>query len=62
LAEKYVGPRGAAAVEAFFANMQTEPRLLFRLTPQHWRAIDLTVYTGSRGDLAYQRAHAAEHD
>jgi PPOX class probable F420-dependent enzyme len=62
LAEKYVGPRGAAAVEAFFTNMQTEPRLLFRLTPQHWRAIDLTVYTGSRGDLAYQRAHAAEHD
>jgi PPOX class probable F420-dependent enzyme len=53
LAEKYVGTRGGD-VEAFLTNMRREPRLLFRLTPEHWRAIDLTVYTGSRGDLAYQ--------
>jgi len=53
LAEKYVGARGGD-VEAFLANMRTEPRLLFRLEPRHWRAIDLTVYRGSRGDLAYQ--------
>lgn len=59
LAEKYIGSRGGD-VEAFLANMKTEPRLLFRLQPEQWRAIDLTVYTGSRGDLAYQRRGAAE--
>jgi PPOX class probable F420-dependent enzyme len=52
LAEKYMP---AERVPAFMANMRTEPRLLFRLTPRHWRAIDLTVYVGSRGDLAYQQ-------
>jgi PPOX class probable F420-dependent enzyme len=55
LARKYVGSRGRDP-EAFVANMKTEPRLLFRLTPTHWRAIDLTVYRGSRGDVAYQQA------
>ena len=65
LAEKYVG-RGdeanAGAVEAFFANMQTEPRLLFKLTPQVWRAIDMSVYRGKRADREYQASHAAaEH-
>ena len=60
LAEKYVGSRsGPEASARFVANMRTEPRLLFRLTPETWRAIDLTVYTGSRGDIAYQQAHAA---
>jgi PPOX class probable F420-dependent enzyme len=54
LAEKYVGSAGGD-VDAFVANMRREPRLLFRLTPETWRAIDLTVYTGSRGDLAYAR-------
>jgi PPOX class probable F420-dependent enzyme len=58
LAEKYVGSRGGD-VEAFIANMRTEPRLLFRLTPDHWRAIDLTVYVGSRGDIAFQRQQAS---
>ena len=59
LAEKYVGSRsGPAATARFVANMRTEQRLLFRLTPHAWRAIDLTIYTGSRGDLAYQQAHA----
>jgi hypothetical protein len=58
LAEKYVGSRGGPEATAkFLANMRTEPRLLFRLTPEHWRAIDLTVYTGSRGDVAYQKEH-----
>lgn len=57
LAEKYVGRGDAAndeAVEAFFANMQTEPRMLFRVTPQVWRAIDLTVYRGKRADREFQ--------
>lgn len=61
LAQKYVGARpGAtpAAVERFVANMKTEPRLLFRLTPVFWRAIDLSVYRGKRADREYQRAHA----
>ena len=49
LAEKYLAPSGGD-VDAFMANMKTEPRLLFRLTPEFWRAIDLTVYRGKRGD------------
>ena len=59
LADKYVGARGGD-VDAFVANMKTEPRLLFRLIPHFWRAIDLTVYRGSRGDVAYQRERAAQ--
>jgi PPOX class probable F420-dependent enzyme len=57
LAEKYVGrgdPRNAGALARFFANMQTEPRLLFRLRPAVWRAIDLTVYRGKRADREFQ--------
>lgn len=58
LANKYVGGRGAperaAALEAFFANMQTEPRLLFRLEPEVWRAIDMSVYRGKRADREFQ--------
>ena len=64
LAEKYVGgapgpgepvdPAKAAAVDAFFANMQTEPRLLIRVTPEVWRAIDMRVYQGKRADREYQ--------
>ena len=56
LAEKYVG-RGdptSPRVDSFFANMQTEPRLLFRITPQVWRAIDMRVYQGKREDREYQ--------
>ena len=56
LAEKYVGrrdPANAAAVDAFFANMQTEPRLLFRLTPKSMRAIDMRVYRGKRADREF---------
>jgi len=59
LAEKYVGrgdPANAAAVDAFFANMQTEPRLLFKLTPSVTRAIDMRVYRGKRADREYQAA------
>ncbi len=57
LAEKYVGrgdPANAAAVEAFFANMRTEPRLLFRVTPHVIRAIDMRVYRGKRADREFQ--------
>lgn len=57
LAEKYVGRGDAAndaAVDAFFANMQTEPRLLIKVTPEVWRAIDMRVYEGKRADRNYQ--------
>ncbi|MCA1842993.1 MAG: TIGR03618 family F420-dependent PPOX class oxidoreductase [Actinobacteria bacterium] len=40
--------------DAFFANMQTEPRLLFRFVPEVWRAIDMRVYRGKRADRDYQ--------
>lgn len=59
LAHKYVGGRPGATeadVEKFLANMKTEPRLLFRLTPRFWRAIDLTVYRGKRADREHQQA------
>ena len=57
LAEKFVGrgdPSRADAVDAFFANMQTEPRLLLRLDPEVWRAIDMSVYRGKRADREFQ--------
>ncbi len=57
LATKYVGrgdPANAEALERFFANMQTEPRLLFRLVPQVTRAIDMRVYRGKRADREFQ--------
>jgi PPOX class probable F420-dependent enzyme len=43
--------------DAFFANMRTEPRLLFRLDPEVWRAIDMRVYEGKRADREFQVAH-----
>lgn len=58
LAEKYVGlgdPANAGAVDRFFANMQTEPRMLFRIFPEVWRAIDLRVYRGKRADREFQQ-------
>lgn len=57
LATKYVGrgdPANGDAVDAFFANMQTEPRLLFRLVPEVTRAIDMRVYRGKREDREFQ--------
>ncbi len=63
LAEKYVGRGDHArveAVDAFFANMQTEPRMLFRLEPEVWRAIDMSVYRGKRADREYQAGAASE--
>jgi hypothetical protein len=59
LAEKYVGrgdPANAEAVERFYANMRTEPRLLFKLVPEVTRAIDMRVYRGKRADRDYQEA------
>ena len=59
LAEKYVGrrdPANAEAVEKFFTNMRTEPRLLFKLTPQVVRAIDMRVYRGKRADREFQES------
>ena len=54
LVDKYVGSVPGGDPDAFFANMRTEPRLLFRLAPQDRpnaiRAIDMRVYRGKRGD------------
>jgi PPOX class probable F420-dependent enzyme len=64
LANKYVGrndPANVERVDAFFANMQTEPRLLFELTPEVTRAIDMRVYRGKRADREFQeRGTSAE--
>lgn len=57
LAEKYVGQgklANAPAVERFFDNMKTEPRLLFSLAVTHWRAIDMRVYRGKKADRDFQ--------
>lgn len=53
LVDKYA-QQAPSEAEAFFANMQTEPRLLFRLVPDVWRAIDMRVYEGKRADRDYQ--------
>jgi len=63
LAEKYVGrgdPANAEAVDKFFDNMRTEPRMLFRLDPEVWRAIDMSVYRGKRADREHQARVTAE--
>lgn len=57
LAEKYVGrndPANTKAVEDFFSNMRTEPRMLFKLHPEQTRAIDMRVYRGKRADREFQ--------
>ena len=57
MVEKYLGrgDRGNdRAVEAFLANMATEPRLLIRITPEVWRAIDMRVYEGKRADREHE--------
>ncbi len=51
LVDKYVAPDGR---DAFFANMQSEHRLLFELVPEVIRAIDMRVYRGKRGDREFQ--------
>jgi hypothetical protein len=61
LIDKYVGATaGPEAAEAFYANMQTEHRLLFELEPEVFRAIDMRVYRGKRGDREYQAARGPE--
>lgn len=64
LAEKFVGrgdPANGDAVDAFFDNMRTEPRMLFRLEPEVRRAIDMSVYRGKRADREHQeRVKAGE--
>jgi len=52
LVDKYVP---APARDAFFANMQTEHRLLFELVPDVLRAIDMRVYRGKRADREFQQ-------
>jgi PPOX class probable F420-dependent enzyme len=51
LADKYLP---AERRDAFFANMQTEHRLLFELVPDVVRAIDMRVYRGKRADRDFQ--------
>ncbi len=63
LAEKYVGrgdPANSEAVEAFVANMMTEPRLLIRITPEVWRAIDMRVYEGKLADREHQARRSGQ--
>ena len=45
--------------DGFFARMQTEPRMLFRLVPEVWRAIDMRVYEGKRADRDFQARRPA---
>ena len=55
LVDKYVRRiAGDQAADRFLANMKTEHRLLFRLEPQVFRAIDMRVYRGKRADREYQ--------
>lgn len=61
LVDKYVRtPSGDTAANAFFANMQTEHRLLFRLEPDVFRAIDMRVYRGKRADRDFQERNRNE--
>ena len=63
LAEKYVGrgdPANRDAVDKFFDNMKTEPRMLFRMRPSVVRAIDMRVYRGKRADREHQAGLARE--
>lgn len=60
LAEKYIGrgdPANKAKVDEFRTIWRKEPRLLFRITPEVWRAIELRVYRGKRADREYQGLH-----
>lgn len=57
LAEKFVGrddPANKEAVDKFYDNMRTEPRMLFRMRPTTVRAIDMSVYRGKRADREFQ--------
>jgi PPOX class probable F420-dependent enzyme len=56
LVDRYLPPD---AREAFFANMQTEHRLLFELVPDVVRAIDMRVYRGKRADREFQSRRQA---
>jgi len=61
LAEKYLGGgriTSTGSVEEMKAIWRTEPRMLFRITPEVWRAIELRVYRGKRADQVYQEAQA----
>ena len=57
LVDKYVPPSHR---DAFFANMQTEHRLLFELRPDVLRAIDMRVYRGKRADREFQQRARTE--
>lgn len=57
LVDKYLP---VEARDAFFANMQTEHRLLFELVPDVVRAIDMRVYRGKRADRDYQEGRRAD--
>ena len=59
LVDKYIV---AAQREAFFANMRMEHRLLFRLTADVSRAIDMRIYQGKRADRDFQRRRPASVD
>jgi PPOX class probable F420-dependent enzyme len=59
LAEKYLGGgrvSSAGSIDDFKRIWRTEPRMLFRITPEVWRAIELRVYRGKRADQEFQTA------
>lgn len=63
LVDKYIGqgdPAKRGSADAFFENMRTEPRLLFKLTPDVSRAIDMRVYEGKRADREHQERSLAD--
>lgn len=56
MAAKFVGkndPGRSAEVDKYMEQVKDEPRLLFEVTPDVWRAIDLRVAGGKRADREY---------
>jgi PPOX class probable F420-dependent enzyme len=53
MATKYRADQGPGVVEALLAKWRTEPRLLVKIEPQVWRAIDMRVYRGKAADREY---------
>ncbi len=51
--EKYVGrgdPANDDAVDRYLTMMHSEVRMLFKVTPHRWRAVDLSELGAARDD------------
>jgi len=65
MAAKFVGkndPARSAEVDRYMESVRDEPRVLFQVTPQVWRAIDLRVSGGKREDREYAERMRAERE